>query len=150
MIQKRAEDLLAKIEASIAGEFQRPQSAAVPDFLTVMPWAHHQKYLVVACVLWLDRFVECECAVDVFLVPKAVDEHYRNFERVRGKNLVHGLLLPPRIVTRMLEQFAPESDLFDPVPTTEFSGGTCFHECVVVVEMIGPPVRRVVTSGFLL
>jgi hypothetical protein len=76
-----------------------------------MPRSHHQKYFVVARVLRLDRFVHRNRAIDIFLVPEAMDQHHRHLQRFFREQLIDRLLLPERIVSRMLDQLPPESGL---------------------------------------
>jgi len=94
MCEEWPENPPAKIKPGIAAELQRAERAGVIDLLAVMPRPHHQKYFVIAGVLRLERFVDGRRAVNVFLIPQAVHQHGRNFQRLRGENLVHGLLLP--------------------------------------------------------
>src|SRR5579864_6608115 len=109
-----------------------------------MPRPHDEENFVIVGVLWLDGFVDGNRAVYVFLIPQAVDEHGWNFQRLCGKNLVHGLLLPPRIVAGMLEDFAPETDLLEPVNASEFPRRTGRHVFIVVIEVADPPFGFVV------
>src|SRR5215213_2505082 len=78
-----------------------------------------------------------------------MDQHHGNFERLRGENLVDGLIAPVSVVTRMLEELAPEADLLETTTTTEFTCGTRFHKHVVVVEVTGPPLDFIGASGLL-
>ncbi len=120
--QKRRQNLSPKIKSRVAAEFQRPQSAGVPDLLSVMPRPHHQKHFVIPAVLRLQRLVQRRRPVNILLVPQAVYEHHRHFQRLRGKNLVHRLFLPKGVVARMLQNLAPEAHLLQPVPPPEFAG----------------------------
>ena len=104
MIEKRSQNLLAKIESRIAVEFQRPKFAAIANLLAVMPGTHHQKHFVVLRVLRLDRFIHRDRTVDVFLIPETVDQHYRHLERFLCQELVDGVRAPECVVLRMLEQ----------------------------------------------
>src|SRR4029079_1960010 len=58
MIQKRAQDFLPKVKCGVAAKFNSAKSTAFPDLLTVMPWTHYQKYLVVVCIFRFDLFVD--------------------------------------------------------------------------------------------
>ena len=122
--------------------FRCAERAAVVNFLPVMPRAHHQKHFVVARVFRLDRFVDGHRAVDVFLIPQAVHQHDRNFQRLRGENLVHGLLAPEGVVARMLENLAPEAHLFEAVAAAEFARGARLHVHVVIVEVARSTISR--------
>ena len=104
-----------------------------------MPRAHHQKHLVVVGVLRLDRLVDGDGAVDVLLIPEAVDQHHRNGQRLRGELLVDRLIAPEGVVGRMLENLAPEADLLEAAPASQLARRSRLHEHVVVVEVAGPP-----------
>src|SRR5439155_2692674 len=118
--------------------------------LTMMPGTHDQKYFVVICVLRLDRLVNRDGAIDVFLVPQAVHQHDRDFQRLSCKYSIHRLVTPKGIVTGMRKHLPPETNLFESVTTSKFAGRTCFHVHVVVVEMIGPPLGFVLAGRLLL
>src|SRR5260370_25190445 len=115
----------------------------------MMPRPHYYKILVVIGVLRLKRFVDGYRAVNIFLIPQAVYQHGRNFQRLRGKSLVHGLLLPPGVVGRMLENLSPEADLLETAAPAKFTCRAGFPVHVVVVEVTGPPVLVVLARGCL-
>src|SRR5580658_2243474 len=89
--QERRENLLAELQAGVGVKANRAERAAIADFLAVMPWAHHQENLIVVRIPRLDGFVNGYGAVDVFLVPEAVHQHYGHFEGLIGQNAVNGL-----------------------------------------------------------
>src|ERR1043166_10305848 len=99
-----------------------------------MPGAEDEKDLVVVRVLRLDGAVDGGRAVDVLLIPEAVNEHDGNFQGLRSENLIHGLLAPPRVVGRGLKNLAPEADLLKPATPPEFARRAAPHEHVAVVE----------------
>src|SRR6185503_9987624 len=101
MIQERPEYHSAKILSGVAAKLYRSQLPAVEDLLAVVPWPHNQKDLVIAGVLWLYRLINGRGSIDVFLVPETVNQHYRNLNGLRAKNLVHRLVTPKRIVGRV-------------------------------------------------
>src|SRR5215216_3922857 len=78
-----------------------------------------------------------------------MDQHHRNFQRFFGEDLVDGLIAPVSVVTRMLEDLAPEADLLETTTTAEFTCRSGFHKHVVVVEVTGPPFDLVAASGLL-
>src|ERR1043165_3487826 len=139
LIEERSQYLTSKRQRRIAIKLDRAERAALANLLTVMPWSQHEEHFVVVRILRFDRFVHRDIAVDVFLVPQTVNEHHRNFERLRGEDLVDCLIAPVSIVTRMLEELAPEADLIETTETPEFACRTSFHEHVVIVEVAGPP-----------
>ena len=114
-----------------------------------MPGTHHEKYFVVAGVLWLDRVIDRDRPVDIFLIPKAVDEHHGHLQGLGRQNLVHRLIAPERIVARVLENLAPETDLFEAAAFAELAGRSGRHEHVVVVEVGRPPFGLRPARGFL-
>jgi len=115
-----------------------------------MPRTKHEKHFVVVCVFGFDRFVHCDVAVDVFLVPQAVYEHHGDFEWLLREYLVDRLVLPVSIVIRMLEDLAPEANLFESTAAAEFAGGNGFHKHVVIVGVTGPPKDLVAARCFLI
>src|SRR4030095_10897358 len=80
---------------------------------------------------------------DVFLIPQTVYEHHGNLERLLREDFIDGLILPVRVVIGMLENLAPETDLFETTPAPELTCGAGFHKHVVVVEVTGPPLDLV-------
>ena len=121
MREEWSENFLPEIKSSIAAEFQRTKRTSASDLLPVMPWTHDKKYLVVGRIFRLERLVGGGSAVNVFLVPQAIDEHHRHLQRLRRENAVHRLLLPERVVARMLQNLPPEADLLEPVATSELA-----------------------------
>src|SRR5436305_4247193 len=77
-------------------------------------------------------------------------EHHWNFERFFCENLVDSLQLPVSVVTRMLEDLAPETDLFETTTPAELTRGACFHKHVVIVEVTGPPKYLVFACSLLI
>ena len=80
-----------------------------------------------------DRLVDGGGAVDVFLVPQAVHQHHRHFQRLRGQQLVHRLVAPERVVGGMLDDLVPEADLLQAAAPAQFAGRARLHVHVVVV-----------------
>src|ERR1700755_2508137 len=98
LVEERAQDFASEGERRVAVEFDRAERAALPYLLTVVPRAEDEEDLVVLRVLRLDGLVDGDVAVDVLLIPEAVDEHHGNLEGLRGENLVDGLPLPEGVV----------------------------------------------------
>src|SRR3954471_7192628 len=103
LVEEGAQDFAAEGERRVAVELQSTERASVPNLLSVMPRPEHEKDLVVLRVLRFDGLVDGDAAVYVLLIPKAVDEHHRNLQGLRGENLVNGLPLPEGVVRRMLK-----------------------------------------------
>src|SRR5215217_2875842 len=103
MIEERSQDFLSKRQRGITIELDRTERATVTNLLPVMPRTKHEKHLVVVCILRLNRLVHRDVAVDVFLIPEAVYEHHRNFQRFLREDFVYRLFAPVSVVTRMCE-----------------------------------------------
>src|SRR5262249_24959190 len=100
MIKERTDYVLPKICSRIATELDRTDGAPRQPFLVMKPRPKHQEYLVVG-ILWFNRRVDMDGPIDVFLVPKTMDQHHWDGDRLFGQDLIHGLALPKRIVGRM-------------------------------------------------
>ena len=100
--EERRQNLPAEFQRGVAAEsVSAPKRAAFADLLPVMPGAEHQEDFVVVFVLRLDGAIDGRRAIDVFLVPKAGDQHGRHLQRLGGQQLVHRLVLPERVVAGM-------------------------------------------------
>src|SRR6185369_6255558 len=146
---KRPQYFTPERQRGVTIKFDRAERAAFANLLTVMPRPEHEKHLVVVCVFRLDGFVDGDVAVDVFLVPKTVNEHHRHFQRLRRENLVDRLIAPVSVVTRVFEQLAPEADLFETTAPAELTRRTRFHKHVVVVG-VARPTENIVCARSLL
>src|SRR5262245_9197371 len=104
MIEKRTQDVLPKVHRRVAAKLQSAERTVLSNLLAVMPWAQHQKDLFVVRILWLDGLVDRDVSVDIFLIPKAMNQHDRNFQRLLRQQFINGLSLPERVVARMFEQ----------------------------------------------
>ncbi len=145
----RAQDVFAEILGGVAAELDRAERAAFVDLLAVMPRAHHQFDHVAAGVLRLDRAIHGERAVAVFLIPQAVHQHHRHFQRLRGEQLVYRLVAPEAVVGGMRQHLVPEAELFHAVGVGQRAGGAVVHEQVVLVVVVRPPLDAVVAAGGL-
>src|ERR1051326_6683297 len=121
MSEKRPQDVLTKIERSIAVKIQRAKLAAVRDLLPVIPRSDGEKHSVIIRIFRLDPLVDRDGSVDVFLVPKTRDQHYRNFQRLFRQQLVNCLIAPKRIVRRMFKQLPPKPGLFQTAATPQLA-----------------------------
>jgi len=128
---------------------QRAEAARLLDLLPVIPRADRQVHAVVARVLRLEGAVHRERAVDVLLVPEPVHEHHRHRERPCRQQLVHRLLLPERVVRRVLGHLPPEAHLLEAPAPAQLAGRPGLQEHVVVVVVRHPPLRRRVARRFL-
>src|SRR5262245_16103847 len=101
----------------------------------MIPRTDNQKHLVVVRVLWLDGFINGDWAVDILLVPQAMDEHDRHPKRLRRQDAIDGLVAPEAVVGRMFEELPPEPELFETAPPSELTRRDGLHEHVVVVKV---------------
>ncbi len=106
----------------------------------MMPGSHDQEDLVVALVQGLDRLVDGDGTVDVFLVPEAVHQHHGHLQRLLGEDPVHRLVAPERVVARMLQHLPPEPHLLQPAPPPQLPRRPRLKEHVVVVVVARPPL----------
>src|SRR5579859_221337 len=120
MVEKRAKNFTAEVKPGIAVELQSTECAAIADLLSVVPRPYYQKNFIVVGIFGLDGLVNGDGAVNIFLVPEAVHQHDRNFERLRGKDFVHGLVAPESVIAGMVEDLAPEADLLQTVIEAKF------------------------------
>src|SRR6185369_2672410 len=127
LIEERTQNLTTERQRRIAIELYRAERTAVTNLLPVVPWTKHEKHLVVVRIFRLDRFVDGDVAVDIFLIPQTVYEHHGNLERLLREDFVHRLILPVRVVTRMFENLAPEADLFQTTAPPELTCRAGFH-----------------------
>src|SRR4029077_11792009 len=119
--EERPEDIALELHRGVGVESQNAEGAAVVDFLAMVPRAEDEKDLVVGRLFFFERIVEGGRAVDVFLVPEAVDDHSGNLKWLGGKDFVHGLLLPEAVVAGVVEDLAPEAHLFEAVAAAKFA-----------------------------
>jgi hypothetical protein len=106
-VEERLQDLAAEILRRVAAEADRADGAAVAPLLVVEPRAQHEMD-VSGRIARLDRLPHRHGAVNVLLVPQAVDEEGRHGDRrLLEEELVDRLLLPEGIVSGMLGSFAP-------------------------------------------
>src|SRR5438445_10476076 len=115
-----------------------------------MPWTHNQKYFVVICILRLDRLVNRDGAVNIFLIPQTVHEQDRDVPWPSGAYPIHRVIAPERVVHGMLQHLPPEADLLEPVTPSKLTCRTRFHVHVVIVKMIGPPLGLILARRLLL
>src|SRR5664279_724094 len=122
MVQERPQHVLPKPGPGIAAEADGAKEVGGLDFLPMVPGTEDHEYLVVGGVEGLDGLVDGDRAVDVFLVPKAVDEQDWNLEGLLGQDLVHGLIAPECVVGGVLENLLPEPHLLEAVAASKFTG----------------------------
>src|SRR6185312_5343452 len=108
MIQERSQNFAAEIKSRITGKLEGSQSAGIFNFLAMMPGTYDQEYFVIVRVFGLDSLIHGHGAVDVFLVPETVHQHYGDFEGLPGQNFVNGLVTPERVIARVFQNLAPE------------------------------------------
>src|SRR5205823_3977032 len=122
VIEKRPQDLLAKVRPAITAETDCAERTAVTNLLAVVPRPHYQKNFVVVDIFWLDRRVNRRRAINIFLVPQAVHQHDRYLQRLCSEDFVHRLIAPKRVVAGMVENLFPESNLLQPMLAAKFAG----------------------------
>ncbi len=149
MVQERPQACCAEVQSRVAAEADLAQRAVRVDRLAVVPGAERQEEFAVRIRPGMQRLVDRERAVDVFLVPQAVHQHGRHGEFLRAEQLVHRLLLPESIVGRVLRQFAVEPDLVARRGWRPAHRRGRLEEGVVIVVMVGPPFLVVGARGFL-
>src|SRR5664279_708714 len=122
MVKEWPQHVLAKPGAGVAAEADGAEGVSGLDLLPMVPGTEDHEYLVVGGVEGLDGLVDGDRAVDVFLVPEAVDEQDRNLEGLLGEDLVDGLIAPECVVGGVLENLLPEAHLLEAVAAAEFTG----------------------------
>ena len=115
----------------------------------MVPRPHHQKHLVVIGIFRLDGFVHGDRAVNVFLIPQAVDEHDRHGQRFLREQLVDCLIAPECVVARVLDHLLPEPELLEAAPPSHLTGRSAAHELVELVGVRAPPLHLVGARRFL-
>ena len=144
VVEKRAQDVLPEPGPGVAAEANRAQAVGGLDLLPVMPGAEDEEDLVVVLVEGLDGLVDGERAVDVFLIPEAVDQHDGNLDAFFGESAASTLSMAcshqNAVVAGVREDLAPEAHLLEAVLFAEFAGRAGAHVQVVVVEGGGPPL----------
>ena len=133
----------------VAVELDRAERASLPDHLSVVPGSHDEKDHVVAGVLGLEHLVDRGRAVDVLLVPQAVDQHDRDLQGLLREELVDRLVPPVRVVRRMREDLPPEPELLHAAASPELARVAGRHVRVVVVVGRRPPEDVVLARGLL-
>lgn len=83
MIEERAQQVLAKVFRRIAAKTNLSDGTAVEPLLVVKPRTDNQINVRGVGLLGLERFVERDIAVYIFLVSQAVHQHggYRDAAR---------------------------------------------------------------------
>src|SRR5258708_16960885 len=122
VIKRRPQNFPAEVEPGVAAELERAECAAITDLLTVMPRTNDQKHFVMIYIFRFDGFINGDCAVNIFLVPKAVHQHDRHFQRLGRQYFVHSLLAPESVIAGVRKQFLPKADLIQTTLAAEFAG----------------------------
>ena len=123
LCQERPQHVLAEPARGVAAEAQIPQAAALIDGLAVIPRPQHQLDHAAVHVPGLDGLVHGDCTVAVLGIPQTVNQHYRDLERLCGKELVDGLVAPEGVVVRMRHELVPEADLLHTMAAPQLAGG---------------------------
>ena len=88
----------------------------------------------------LDRFIDRRGAVNILLVPQAVDQQCRHGERTAREDPVDCLALPIFVIGRMLSQADPERQLLHAHRLAVSPGRAVAQEGIVIVVTGGKPV----------
>ena len=134
--QERPQDVFAEPARGVAAETQVPEAASLADGLAVIPRPQYQLDHAARHILGLDCLIHSDRTVAVLSIPQTVNQHDRDFERQRGKKLVHGLVAPERIVVWMRDDFVPEADLLHATAAPHLAGGGPRQKQVEVVVMV--------------
>ncbi len=100
-------------------------------------------------VLGFDGAIDGQRSIDILLVPQPADQQDRHLQRLGAHHLVHGLLLPERVVGRMLRQLPPEADLVHAVGRPQIAGRAVMHKQVVFVVEGAVPMGGIVLGRIL-
>src|SRR5882757_6666285 len=101
MVQEGPQHMQPKIRRRIAAEFNGAQAAAVQALLMMEPGTHDEVERRMIGVPRFERLVNGNVAVDILLVPQAMDQHHRNRDALLGENPVQSLRLPEFIIGGM-------------------------------------------------
>ena len=136
-VEKWNEDVLAKIGRGIAIPLERSQVPAVAVDLAVVPGPDDQM-IVGFMPGGLERFPDVDRAVDVLLVPQALQPDGRARRRVSGDQLVERLLLPEGVVGGMGGEALPPGQLVEAV---RFAPGARRAGIEVILVVVISPAR---------
>src|SRR5882724_9401600 len=88
MVQEGPQHMQPKIRRRIAAEFKGAQAAAVQALLMMEPGTQDEIERRVIGMLRFERLVKGNVAVDVLLVPQAMNQHHWNRDTLLGENPV--------------------------------------------------------------
>ena len=149
LVEERLQHVAAELQRGIAVPLQRTERRAVVVHLAVPPRAHDQVVAVVAGVARFHRLVAVDRAPHVLLVPQALQPHGRHLQRGFRHDLVQRLLLPESVVGRVLADFAPPRQLFEPGRARVVAGRAGAEEVAVVVTTCARDRHALATLGGL-
>ena len=138
------------MQRSICIKFKRAERATVTNCLAMPPWTYRQKKLVVAGIFWFQRLINRNRAIAILLIPQAMHQQRGHDEWLGGENFINGLIFPERVIARMGQQLAPESDLLQTALATKLTSRARAHVHIIIIEIATEPFRVVFTSGNLL
>src|ERR1041385_3092196 len=139
LLKKWTENLAPKIERGVAAELQRAERASIVNRLPMGPRTHDQENFIIGGVLRFDGFLNRDRAVDVLLIPEAVHEHHRDFERFFGQGFIYRLFAPVKVVGRMFDDLFPKTKLFEPSFTADEPSRAALHKRVELIKIRRPP-----------
>ena len=135
--EERGEDVLAEPGAGIGSEAEGAEGVGGLDLLAVVPGAHDDEDLVAVFIEGLDSAVDGWRAIDVLLIPEAVDEEDGDLHAFGGEvlleDLVHGQIGPEAVIGGVGDDLAPEAELVHAALAAEFACGAGEHVGVPVV-----------------
>src|SRR5277367_4466081 len=139
MVKERPQQVLAEVLRRIAAETDLSNGAAVETLLVMKPGADDQINVRGIGLLGFECLVQRDIAVDVFLIPEAMDEHRWYGDVLLGQDLVQGLVLPEFIVGRMAHQLGREAYLLKTVTPRHLAGRADTKPGVVIIVVVRPP-----------
>src|ERR1700685_857989 len=142
--------MLAEVFCGIAAKTNLSNRAAVEPLLVMKPGTDDQINIRGIGLLRFERLVQRDIAVDVFLIPQAMDEHGRHGDVLLGQDFIEGLILPELIVGRMAHQLGGETYLLKTVTPRHLAGRTGAKPSIVVIVVISPPGNIAAARGLLI
>ena len=132
MIEKRFQDIAAKLQGGVAVPLERAKRTAIVVHAAVAPRTHHEIVHVIVAIFRLDGEVTVDRAPHVLLVPNSLQPHGGDFQRLSGHRFIECLFLPERIVCAVLGSLSPPGNLIEAAGFGEVTRGTRTEKIVVI------------------